>query len=275
MKTYQLAREEAPLPVGRKFLTKAKNGGKDAAITLQFGDREIQGTMNTLEVRERLYEFPEEGGIRISILKDQKNMEMVLDGGKLPPKELVKATVGKVIFLGMKEGKWLGQLAGEGLQEDGNEEVNSEIEKLEKVYNSQKSKSEKMFGLKPRAVGERWDVDATLMPGIDGFDVTGGKFTLQLKEVKEFQGELCAVIETTFDVKALSNEEDKKGMTMNLRGSGRIVRSLDLLFDLKETGEAQFEMEGNVPPPAPPNAMMKTVGRMTMESRMTEVKEGE
>jgi|GEM_PF-2326594 len=272
-KTYQLAEENARFPIGRQFLQKHRLSGKDAALTLRIGEHEIEGTMNNLTLEERVVAFPEEGKIRISVLKDQSKMAMTLGGNPVPPRDEVKPAVGKVFLLERKEGQWVGRVEKGEVLPGEKEEVKKEMEKMEKIFNE--GEDAKLYGVVPRAVGERWDVDPKFMPGMGDMEVTGGKLSLHFKEVKDYQGELCAVVETTFDVKALSNEEDQKGMVMNLRGSGRILRSLALMTDYKFMGEALFVMEGDVPPPAPPNAQMKMNGEMTVETRMTEIKAGE
>jgi len=272
VKSYQLAEEQARFSIGRKFLQKHRLSGKDAKLTFRMGEREVEGTMNNLDLAERVIAFPEEGKIRISIVKDQSKMAMTMGGDPVAPKETVKPAAGKVFLLEKKEGKWVGAVEKGEVLPGEKEEIEEEIGKMEKIFNE--DEDAKLYGVEPRAVGERWDVDPRFMPGMGDMEVTGGKLSLHFKEVKEYQGELCAVVETTFDVKALSNEEEQKGMVMNLRGSGRIVRSLSLMTDFKFTGEALFTMEGNVPPPAPPNAHMKMSGEMKVETRMTEIKDG-
>ena len=273
VKTYQLAKKGLTLPVGRKFLQKNKLSGKDAKIAIEVGEQTIDGTMNNLGLDEKIFDFLEKGKIRVSILSDQSKVAMTMQGNPAPPKETVKGSVGKVILLELKEGKWVGSVEKGEVLEGEKEDVDKEIKALERVFNE--NEGEALYGLKPRAVGERWDVDPKFMPGMGDLDVRGGKLSLHFQEVKEFQGDLCAVIETTFDVEAISKDEDMKGMAMNLRGSGRIVRSLSIFTEYKFVGEALFEMNGKVPPPAPPNALMKIRGDMNVDTRMTEIKEGE
>lgn len=273
LKTYKLAAEEVPWPVGRQFSQKDKMTGKDAKLTIRMGEQEIDGTMNNSTLSEQVYDFREKGKVRISVIEARTKMAMVMNGNAVPANEEIKARAGKVFLLELKDGKWKGSVEKGEVLELEKKEIEEEIDTLEKEFNEDKGKG--LYGTKPRAIGERWDVDPKFMPGMGSLDVTGGSLSVHFKEVKEFQGELCAVIETNFDVKAISNEEDKKGMLMSLKGSGRIVRSLTLFTDYKFVGEALMEMEGKVPPPAPENAQMKVSGVMKVDSRMTEIKDGE
>ena len=269
-KEYVLALEKAPLPVKEKFKTSRNMSMPDAKIELKIAGQNIKGTMSNSAKEEAIFDFVSEDEIRVTYLKNRSLQKTVMMGPE-KEEEKVDASEGRGFLLEKKEGKWVGKLAEGEVEEEDQKEIDKKVKSLEGNFNKQNDAH--IYGTKPRKVGESWDVDPSLMPGMDDFDIQGGKMMMTFLEVKDFEGEPCAVLKTSFTMDGESKDENLEGMEMKLTGSGRIVRSLKYLVDYKFVGEMEMDMKGEIEPQPGMAAEMSVDSSMKIEMRTGKVEE--
>ncbi len=269
-KSYILAKSEAVLPLEREFKVVRTMAMDDAQIEIKMkvGGQGMEGTMSKSKSEEIVYDFVSEDRIRVSYRKDraQEKSSMM---GREDENEEIAPSEGKVILLEKKNGKWMGKLEAGEIEEADQESFDETLKKLEAEFNENSEKA--MYGTKPRKVGESWDVDAALMPGLEDFEVKGGELTMTFVEVKEVQGELCALLKTAFSIQAEMRDDDMEGVGVLIEGSGQIVRSLSLLTDYQFTGDMTMKMSGEIEVQPEINAMISMDGAMRMEMQMVEM----
>lgn len=259
-KGYILATKEVILPVKEKFKSIENTSMKDGKMSVEVLGQKIDGTMSQSGKEEMIYDFVSKDKIRVTFEK-KRSLEKSQMMGQEQDKEEIHPTEGKTIVLDRKEGKWVASLEKGEIAEEDKEKITDTFKKLERNFNE--NEDLQIYGDKPRKIGETWDVDPKLLPGIDEFEVKGGTMKMTFLEVKKFQGEQCAVLKTNFTINAEINEDEMKGMKVDFEGSGRVVRSLKHLTDYKFTGEMSMKMKGGF------EAQPGTVASMTMSGNMT------
>lgn len=268
-KTYVLAKKENPLPVKEKFKSLRHMSMAEGKVKVEVAGQAIEGTVSNSSKEEIIYDFVSEDKIRVSFEKN-RSLEKSSMAGQEEDKEEIHPSEGKTVLLEKKEGKWVGKLEKGEIKVEDEEKFDEKVRSLEKEFNVDDDLA--MYGAESRKIGESWDVDPSLMPGMEDFDVKGGKLTMTLVEVKEFQGEPCAVLKTSFSIKAEMAEDEMKGVGVSFEGSARIVRSLDLLADYKFTGEMTMDMSGDMEMQPGMNAKMSMKGDMKIDMRMAKEK---
>jgi len=271
-KEYILAKKVAPLPTGKKFKVVKNMSMPDTRVGIEVRGRQMDRTMSRSNKDESIFEFVSDDKIRVTYLK-KRGLKRTSAGGQEQEEEEVEVAEGKSFILEKKEGKWTGKLEEGEVEEADQESIDKVIKRLEQTFNQ--SNDEHMYGTEPRKVGDSWEVDPTFMPGMDEVDITGGKMTMTFLEVKNYEGEPCAVLRTSFAMDGTPEEEMMKGAVVKLTGNGRILRSLNHLADFKFTGEMTMKMTGDFEPQPGIKAKMTMNGSMKMDMRTSEVKEGE
>lgn len=271
--TYLLAMENPELPIGRSFLAKERMSGADAKLSLRLGEHEVGGTMNLAEIKDRIISFPEKGKVRFSFTEVRTKTEIKIDEMPGEISDVVKPLSGKDVLVEKKDGEWVARIEKGGVLEENEEEIRKELESLESFFNE--DEDAKLYGTEARKIGDKWDVDPRFLPGMGEFEVNGGKLSLHLKEVKEYEGDECAVIEMIFQLKGFSTDPEQKGLDATFSGSSRVVRSLTLLTDLKRTMDTRFKLAGKTNPDEAGSPMMTVSGDMKMETRISPIPEKE
>ncbi len=266
--SYLLARKEMVLPVQQKFRVTRLMSMSDAQIKMEVGGRGFEGTMSNAKEEELIYDFMTEDEIRISYEKSRA-VEKSSMRGREDENEEIAPSEGKVILLEKKDGRWVGKLEVGKVEESDEEGFGEVLKKLEGEFNENEQNA--MYGTEPRKIGESWDVDPSLMPGLEDFEVKGGELTVTFVRVVEFQGELCALLKTAFSIKAEMRDDNMEGMGVLIEGSGKILRSLNLLTDYKFTGDMTMKMSGEVEVQAGINAMMSMEGAMQVDMQMVKM----
>ena len=271
--TYVLAREGAPLPAGKTFANKRAISMTDAKMALEAGEQVVQGVMSTLEEEERLIEFVDQTKVRISVTKQNKQMAMQVGQAPVRKRGRVKATEGKVFLVEKVDGKWSAKVEKGEVTKEQEEEIQRELKSLETKFSE--NYDTEIYGTEPRKIGESWKVAARFVPLAAGLDIKEGECTLEFKEVKTIDGEDFAVLKMVYDIKAVSDEVDQKGMSLHFTGTGETLRSLSLLMDYQFDGESKVEIDGMLPIQQGKEIAMKVSGVSRITSRTGEVKEGE
>lgn len=268
-KTYILAKEGVPLPVKEKFKAIKHMSTNDAKIGIEVAGQSLEGMMNSSNKEELLYDFVSEDQIRVTY-ETKRSLEKSIMAGNETDKEEVDPAEGKTILLEKKDGKWVAKLEKGKVEEADQEKFDETLESLADEFNE--DGDPKLYGIEPRKIGDSWDVDPKVMPGMEEFDVKGGKMTMTFLEVKDYQGEPCAILKTSFKIDAEMTEEKMKGLGVSFAGNGRIVRSLKYLTDFKFTGEMKMKMSGDMEVQPGMNAKMTMVGDMKIDMRMAKAK---
>ncbi len=270
-KTYTLAKEQSPLPVGRTFMVKKHMTMTDAKLGMNVAGQQVDGKMNMTENQDVIYEFLSADKVRLTYKVDAGVNETTMMG-QAQKEEKVKAAQGKVFIAEKKDGEWTAKLEKGEIKEDEKKEIEKEIKSI--IQNLKDDGDAKMYGTKPRKIGDSWKVDASVMPGMEELKNIEGEVTVSFLEVKEFQSNKCAVLKVSFDVKGDMDDEDLKGATMGFSGDGRVIRSLSLFRDLKFEGEGKMKMDGKVEIQPGVLADMVMVGPMKMSIHAAEKKAG-
>ncbi|MFT6180662.1 MAG: hypothetical protein ACI9NQ_001088 [Paracoccaceae bacterium] len=269
-KTYLLAKENNALPVKEKFKVIKRMATTDAKIGIEVADQTMNGTMNNSNKEEIIYDFLSEDQIRVTYEK-KRSLEKSTMAGNETDEEVIDPSEGKTILLEKKDGKWVAKLEKGKIEEADQESFDETLKDLAKEFNE--DGDPQLYGTEPRKVGDSWDVDPKAMPGMEEFDVKGGNLTMTFVEVKDFQGEPCAVLKTSFKIDAEMMEKQMKGMGVSFAGNGRVVRSLKYLTDYKFTGEMKMKMSGDMEIQPGMNAKMTMTGDMKIDMRMAKAKE--
>jgi len=269
-KTYVLAKEDAPLPVKQKFKSVQSLTTTDAKIKVEVRGQAVDGSLNAAQKEEIIHDFVSEEIIRVTTLKS-RSLEKSMMGGLENNEEEIDPSEGKVFLLEKKEGKWAAKVEEGEVKEGEKEKIAEKIKELEKNFNE--NTDSQMYGTDPRKIGESWEVDPVLMPGMDDMEIKGGNLTFKFLEVKEFQGGPCAVLEMSFLLEGEMTEEEMAGMQVEMTGTGRVVRSLSLFTDLKVTSEMKMKMSGSLEVQPGLEAKMEMQGDMKIDLRLAKVKD--
>ncbi|MDB4265319.1 hypothetical protein N9891_01070 [bacterium] len=269
-KTYVLAKKETPLPQKEKFKAVKNMSMEKGIIKIEVQGQTVNGTMENSSKEELIYDFISADQIRVKTVKE-RGFEKRVISGREEEEEKIAPAEGTTILLELKKGKWVGKLEEGKIEEDDQEEFDESLKNLEREFNE--NSDAQLYGTEPRKIGESWDVDPKVMPGMDSFNITGGKVTMTFVEVKAYQGELCAILKTSFKVEGEMEQKELEGMGVTLTGSGRVVRSLGYLVDLKFTGVMTMDMSGDLEMQPGMTANMRMGGDMTIDMRMAKAAE--
>ena len=189
-KTYILASENPPMPVGITFRVSDRSVVSNGKMKMTLGERVIEKEMNGTTKELRLLEVLKEDSIRVTF---KEHREISKEDNEEPEEE-VHPIEGRVVMLQRVEGKWSGKLQGEAPEPAVLKEVEEEVKSLTKSLNENVEESVQMYGTEPRKIGDKWEVDVKLMPEMEDLKIEKGKVTLTFVEVKQFNGEECAVL---------------------------------------------------------------------------------
>lgn len=263
-----LASKAPPLPIGQTMETTDKFSMADSTIKMQFDDQEFGGTVSASDTEKQHWEFLSPTKIRVTFV-EHTSLSVTKMLGEEDVEKTEGAVMGKVVLFEEKDGTWSGTLKEGKVEKDQQEEFDEEIDDLEKVLNDDVEENIKMYGLKPRKIGESWKVDPTSLPSIDFMEVQGGNVWLKLIDVKNFNDEPCAVLEAKLDLTGHFIDEEMEGMNAKLSGSMRVIRSLKYFADYKIAGDMEFKMSGDMEIQPGFVAQYSSEGKMKMTIRST------
>ncbi len=118
----------------------------------------------------------------------------------------------------------------------------------------------KTFPAKPVGVGESWEVPAEALKDIFNDEKLGGKMTLKLTEVKDFQGRRAAFLATQLELKGSIDE----GIEMTASLKGTVVVWIERGYTLEAKLEGTMSMKGKAG-----DAEMSGQGPMTVDVSTT------
>lgn len=268
-KEYVLAEKETNLPVETPYLQVYKTRMPNSRIEMETDEFNAVGKMNYLAEEERLVVSPEIGKVRMTSRKMSREREVAYEGQEPIKSNEPHEMEGKTLLLEKKDGKWDGLIEGGKALEDENAEVVAVVERILLWVNS--DGDFRRYGIAPRKVGDKWEADPASHPMMAAFKVSGGSYHLHFKEVKEFLGEPCAVIEARFSIKGVGRVGTEKGVHLTSTGTSRTIRSLKTFLDYKYTESNDYLMEG----PIERGGLMKMNGKLKLEARMIPRPDGE
>lgn len=261
-KEFVLAKKEFATPVGKSYLAVYKSQMRHANVDVDTPDFSYEGKMDYLAEEERLVTFPKKDQIRFQVRKMRRQREVRVDGSEPFETDEPHEMAGKTLLFEKKEGVWSGGIEGDKALENEHKEIAEMIQRLKLWLNS--GCETKRFGLEPRKVGEEWEADPSSHPLMAPYKIKEGSYKLRFKEVKEFLGEPCAVIEAEFSIVAEGLVGSEKGMVLSTKGTSRTIRSLKSFIDYKYSDSSDYSMEG----PIEGGGEVKTVGKLKMDVKM-------
>lgn len=262
-KEYVLASKNPPMPVGITHLVTDNSNMLNGKMKMKFGERDFAGTMSKMDKEVQVIDYLADDKIKVTYAKSRGFGKTVMMG-KADEEEEVDPIEGRVVLLSKAEGKWSGRLQGDPVEPVDHEKVDDEIKKLAKSLNNSTEESVEIYGTKSRKVGDTWKVDPKNVPGMDEFKIEDGTMTVTFLEVKELNGEPCAILKGKFSMNGLMTEEKMQGMKAKLSGEMRIVRSMKYFMDYKLEGEMKIAVDGVMEPQ--PGIMVDFV--MTADMKM-------
>ena len=244
-KSYLLASKENPVPIGQTFKVTTKATMNDFPLSITIEDQKIEGKMTRSGRRVVKYEFLAADRVRATILADITTGKQTMAGAETEIDER-QPTQGRSFLVVKKDGKWSVDPKPEDVEPADQEAIDTAIERLEKHANNEGETSLKMYGDKPRKIGESWEVDAVALPGMDNIEILGGKITVTFTGLEEFDGEPCAILKAKFKVAGQMDEKSMKGIGVDISGSIKITRSLKFFEDYKTMGRLGMEAIGEM-----------------------------
>jgi hypothetical protein len=190
------------------------------------------------------YEFLAADRVRATFIEHSSTGKRSMAGNETDMDER-KPTEGRSFLVVKKDGKWLVDPKPKDVEPADQEAIDEAIESLEKEANGDGS-SLKMYGEKPRKIGDSWEVDAPALPGMDDIEVLGGKVTVSFTGLEEFNGETCAVLKAKFKIDGQMDQSPMKGVGVDINGSFRVIRSLKYFEDYKVTGRLGMKALGEM-----------------------------
>lgn len=242
-KSYVLADRKRPIPVGETLKIVDKDAVNEAPFSIEIEGRKIEGKMTMSSRKVVKYEFLALDRVRATYLTDISSGKRSMAGNEQEINER-KATEGRSFLVVKKDGKWTVDPKPEDVELVDQEDIDEAIKDLERAANEENKISLKMYGEKPRKVGDIWEVEAPALPGMGGVEIIGGKITLKFIAVEEVNGEPCAMLRAKFKVTGQMTEDSMKGVGVDLSGTLQITRSLKDFVDLKVVGTVGMKMVG-------------------------------
>ena len=189
---YVPASEDPPMPVGITHQVTDNSNMLDGKVKMKFGERDFAGNMSKMTKEVQVIDYLADDKIKVIYAKSRGFGKTVMMG-KAGGEEEVDSIEGRVVLLSMAEGKWRGRLQGDPVEPVDHEKVDDKIKKLAKSLNNRTEESVGIYGINPRKVGDTWKVDPKNVPGMDEFKIEDGTMTATFLEVKQLNGENCAV----------------------------------------------------------------------------------
>lgn len=220
---------------GTRSVQKSLMTMRTKALVFKVAGQEIQGEMDGRNRELREVEVLAKEKMR-SVLKESVDVKGLTVNGEMQPEDEEKHPLLGVAVISEKiDDEWKVRL------EEG-EPTEAQMEELEKLEEEMAhDEDEAMYGTRPRLVGERWEVDASLIPGFDDGEITG-KMTLEIAGEREFEGQHCAEIKGTMDA-VMTMEEEGQKLTMKIKGKVLVYRSLEQFTDVKYEVTGEMELK--------------------------------
>lgn len=229
--TYDLRGPAPKKGQGVKATMKFNMKGADFAVTVS--GTQLNGKMDMFTTTEKEAEVLGVDGRNITKLRTKINKDEMkrktsiagMDNDETENKELA----GETIISELVEKKWKHTL------EDAkpNEKQQKALAKFDNPEND-----DNMYPAEKVKVGHAWTIEGDALKKIVGQTATDIKGTGKAKflRTEKVAGELCAVIEMEFDVKAKMKEDKSEG-TIEMKGKTISFRSIEKGFSLKSTIE--------------------------------------
>lgn len=237
--TYDL---RGPAPEkGHIYLSKAKMHIKNADLTIKAGGQTLNLTQSMTMTGEEEEKVLAVSGRTVTksqakVIKD--TVDTVASFGGQEQKESKKNELQGEVIVSERtgDGKWKHTLVDTKPSDDQKKELNKRLgpESEDDLYPAEKVK-----------VGHTWTVDAAAMKKFFGNSFTDikGKMSQKFVKVEDYDGEACAVIESTGPIKAKMNDEDAK-LAVELDLKSTTWRSLKTGMDVRVKYEGKIRMAG-------------------------------
>lgn len=237
--TYDL---RGPAPVkGQIYLSKAKMQIKNADLTLKAAGQTLNLTQSMTMTGEEEEKVLAVEGRQVTksqakVIKDTVDTVASFNGQEMKDTKKNELQGEVIISERTGEGKWKHALVDTKPTDEQKKELDKRLgpESEDDLYPAEKVK-----------VGHTWTVDAAAMKKFFGNSFTDvkGKMSQKFVKVEDFDGEACAVIESSGPIKAKMKDEDAK-LDVELDLKSTTWRSVKTGMDLKVKYEGKIKMSG-------------------------------
>lgn len=272
-KSYVLADRKRPIPVGETFKLIEKEAVNEIPFSIEIEGQKIEGKLTNSSRKVVKYEFLALDRVRATYLTDVSSGKRTIAGNEEEINER-EATEGHSFLVVKKKGQWTVDPKPKGIEPVDQEDIDEAIKDLERSANEGNKTAVKMYGEKPRKVGDTWQVEALVLPGLEDVEIVGGKITLKFTAVEEWNGEPCAKLTAKFKVAGQMTEDPMKGVGIDLSGTLQITRSLKDLVDLNVVGTIGMKMVGEMQLQPGMTGTMKMEGDTKIEMRAVRITPG-
>lgn len=203
----------------------------DGVVKLNMGGMELSGNMKSVQKSEERYEKVSEDTLIHTIILDSTLQSMSIMGQDEVQNES-NPLAGIPLVMVKEDGGWV-YLD----KEDLTQEQRIAFEALDEFS---KEANDELYPKEPVKVGDSWESSPEMVAAaLGGGPGEDGSMTMELKEVKEYKGQTCAVIGFSL---VYNMTEDGSELKMVLEGE--LYRSLELYEDLEFS--ASGEMSGSL-----------------------------
>ncbi|MEP2775600.1 MAG: hypothetical protein ABJQ29_03475 [Luteolibacter sp.] len=257
--SYILAVAGEPIPAGTVAEYASVMSMSDGVVKVTMQGQPMDGSADMKTVEKRRVESLADGSYRYLLIEEVETQKMTMMGQPQEMPAKVNPLVGKPVMVTKgADGVWVAKLE-EG---EATPDMISELEDVAKGLNE--DEDAKLYGTVPRKVGDEWDVESADLMGIDN---GAGTFKVKFEGIEDFQGERCAKITGTYEIKGLGPDADagESEMTISLKGDYLSYRSLEGRYDVRKEMKGSMVMESVMEPQPGMTMEMNMSGNMTAE----------
>jgi len=223
-----LARKGWEDDVGMRVEGKYSRKSRSGKMKVMMEDGWTSGTMVGNDKASLIIEKTTADSYRIEYGTIVSKYRMFFDGEKTQQSDEMPLSQ-KVVRVERKDGSWSARIIEGDLEDIDEADLERDLKMVGTTFND--NYAAKFYGFNPRKIGESWELEAPVLPGMEPYKVLEGKATVLFEKVDTFQEKKCAFLKVTYDV--TTDHSDEFESTMRLVGEGTIVRSLERHFDFR------------------------------------------
>ena len=221
---FVLGKKGAVLPVGTKVAVSGIFQFEDVPLSIRVPGQAMQvGSYWSSSKKTIRYDVLSPSKLSVEVENEVEEMRVKLEGKPEEPATKKGPLMGLPLVADLADGKWA--LTRE--EGDFDEDQESALGRLLDTVCDPNSVGR--YG-GTRHVGQKWNVDPKLIPGVDDSGLSG-TFKLSFDRLEELDGHQCAVLIGMINVTGTQGEDGE--VTITRAASATIYRSIEHLVDLK------------------------------------------
>lgn len=230
-----------PLPVGTILRTETNLKGQDGSLTITGDGKEVHGKSNrsTASVEEvKILDVRDGRPTKFSktVIAFRTVLEDTIDGMVHPDTDVCPLENETILFE-VNGGDWVNSLAGK-------QPTPRQARRLAEMLPP--DSDDFKYPLEPVRPGHTWSIKGAALHRFlgPGFLLVEGEISCIFERIETFQGEPCAVISCSLQVKGKMLNDDGQEFLVEMGGIGKVHRSLGRGVDLQETMRGQWQFQG-------------------------------